>query len=141
MPLAGNYDGFGLRCGSSQLHDDDGDRRGSNRHHRVHDNAQLAVVGVRLAGVQVRDLGNDEHCQQDQTKNGHGREEAGDKATLGAAFAAEKCLVSCQSKEPSSSILQKALKDLDALGLERLPFGNDLAAKRGKTPTQGKRLN
>jgi hypothetical protein len=60
---------------------------------------------------------------------------------LGAAFAAENCLKSCQSMEPSSSILQKALRSLDALGLERLPFGNDFEPARGKTPAQWKRLN
>jgi hypothetical protein len=53
--------------GSSQLHDHNDSRRGSNGHNRVHDNAQLAVVGVRLIRVQVRDLGNDQHRQQDQT--------------------------------------------------------------------------
>lgn len=67
MPLVGNDDGFGLGRGSSQLHDHNGGRRDSNGHHGVHDNAQLAMVGVRLARMQVRDLGNDQHRQQDQT--------------------------------------------------------------------------
>ena len=34
--------------------------------------------------------------------------------------------------EPSGSILQKALRSLDALGLKRLPFGNDFKAAREK---------
>lgn len=109
MPLVSNDDGIGLGRGSSQLHDDDGGRSSSNGHHRVHDNAQLAMVGVRLAGVQVRDLGDGQHRQQNQTKDGHCRQKAGQEAALGATFAAEICLKSCQSMEPSSSILQKAL--------------------------------
>ena len=135
--MAGNYDGFGLRSGSSQLHDRDDSRRGCNGHHGVHDNAQLAVIGVRLARVQVRDLGNDEHRQQDQTKNGHRRQ----KASLGAAFAAENCLKTCQSMEPSGSILQNASIDLDALGLEGLHLSYDFAASREKTPARCERLN
>jgi hypothetical protein len=127
------------------LHDYDGGRGGSNGHHRVHDNAELAVIGVRLVRVQVRDLSHGQHRQQNQTENGHCRQKAGQearqKARLGAAFAAENCLKSCQSMEPSSSILQKALRGLDAFGLERLPFGNDFEAAHGKTLARWKRLN
>ena len=89
MPLAGIYDGCGLGRGSSQLHDDDGGRSGSNGHNRVHDNAQLAVVGVGLAWMQVRDLGHGQHRQQNQTKNRHGGQKAVQEGALGAAFAAE----------------------------------------------------
>jgi hypothetical protein len=132
LPLAGNYDGLGLGRGSSQLHDYDGGRGGSNGHHRVHDNAELAVIGVGLVRVKVRDLGHGQHRQQNQTKNRHCRQKAGQEARqqarLGSPFAAENCLKSCQSMEPSSSILQKALRGLDAFGLERLPFGNDFEA-------------
>ena len=141
MPLAGNYDGFGLRSGSSQLHDRDDSRRGCNGHHGVHDNAQLAVVGIRLVRVQVRDLCNDQHRQQNQTKNGHRRQKAGQEAPLCAAFAAENCLKSCQPMEPSGSILQKDLKSLDALGLEGLYLSYDFGAPRGKTLTRRERLN
>ena len=141
MPLAGNYDGFGLRSGSSQLHDRDDSRRGCNGHHGVHDNAQLAVVGIRLVRVQVRDLCNDQHRQQNQTKNGHRRQKAGQEAPLCAAFAAENCLKSCQSMEPSGSILQNASIDLDALCLDGLHLSYDFAASREKTPARCERLN
>jgi hypothetical protein len=67
MPMAGNADGVGMGRGNSQLHDHNDGGRGSNGHNRVHDNAQLAVVGVRLVRMKVRDLGNDEQRQQDQT--------------------------------------------------------------------------
>ena len=132
LPLAGNHDGFGLRSGSSQLHDRNDSRRGCNGHHTVHDNAELAVVGVRLAGMQVRDLGNDQHRQQDQTQNGHRRQKAGQEATLGAASAAKNCLKSCQSMEPSGPILQKASIDLDALGLKGLYLSYDFDRTPGK---------
>jgi hypothetical protein len=55
----------------------------------VHDNAQLAVVGVGLAWMQVRDLGHGQHRQQNQTKNRHGGQKAVQEGALGAAFAAE----------------------------------------------------
>ena len=141
LPVAGNYDGFGLRSGSSQLHDRDDSRRGCNGHHGVHDNAQLAVVGIRLVRVQVRDLCNDQHRQQNQTKNGHRRQKAGQEAPLCAAFAAENCLKSCQPMEPSGSILQKSLRSLDALGLEGLHLSYDFDRTPGKTTTEHERLN
>jgi hypothetical protein len=78
------------------LNDRNDCRRGSNGHHGVHDNAQLAVVGVRLARVNVRNLRNDQHRQQDETKNSHRREKPGQEALPVAAFAAEKCPKSCQ---------------------------------------------
>jgi hypothetical protein len=133
----GNCDGIGLGRESSQLHDHNGGRRGSNGHHSVHDNAQLAVVGVRLVRVQVRDLSNDQHRQQNQTKGGDGRQKAGPDA----AFTAEICLKSCQSMEPSSSILQIEPTDLDALGLERMHLSYDFDAVREPTQAWQVRLN
>jgi hypothetical protein len=105
--MAGNYDGIGMGPGNSQLHDHNDSGRGCNGHNRVHDNAQLAVVGVRLVRMKVRDLGNNQHRQQDETQNGHCRQKAGPEATLGAAFPAESCLRSCQSIVPSGSNLLK----------------------------------
>jgi hypothetical protein len=137
LPLAGNDDGFGLRSGSSQLHNRDHSRRGSNGHNRVHDDAQLAVVGVRLAGVQVRDLGNDQHRQQNQAKDGDSRQ----KAWPRAALTAEICLKSCQSMEPSGSILQKETVDLDASCMNWLHLSYDFSARRKETPNEHKRLN
>ena len=96
LPLAGNYDGLGLGRGSSQLHDDDDGRSGGDGHHRVHDNAQLAMVGVGLFGMQVRRLGDGQQRKQDKTEHRHGRQGAGPRP----AFPAEKCLKSCQSFLP-----------------------------------------
>lgn len=121
MPLAGNDDGFGLGRGRSQLHNDDDSGRGRNRDDRVHHDAQLAVIRIRLARVQMRDLGYGQHRQQDQTDHRHCRHEAGPDA----AFAAENCLKSCQSLEPSTSILQKAPVSLDALDREGLHLSDD----------------
>ena len=112
MPVAGNDDGFGLWGRRSQLHDQDDGRSGSNGHNRVHDDAQWAVIRVRLIRMKVRDLSYGQHRQKDQTEQRHSRQ----KAWPDAAFAAEKCLKSCQSIKPSTPILQKALIILDALG-------------------------
>jgi hypothetical protein len=69
----------------------------------------------------MRDLSYGQHRQQDQTDHRHCRQEAGPDA----AFAAEKCLKSCQSMEPSTFILQKARASLDALIQERLYLSYD----------------
>jgi hypothetical protein len=73
LRLAGNNDRIGLGRGSSQLHDDDDSRRGSNRNDRVHHNAKLAVIRVGIARVEVCDLGYRQHRQQDQTDHRHSR--------------------------------------------------------------------
>jgi hypothetical protein len=67
LALVGDYDGIGLGRGCSQLHDDNDGRSGCNGHDRVHDNAQLAVVGIRIVRVKVRYLSNDEHREKGQT--------------------------------------------------------------------------
>lgn len=78
----GNCDGFSLRGGGAKVYEHD-DSRGNRRwHHRVHDNAQLAVVGIGLVGMQVRNLGHRQHRQQHQAKDRHRRH----KAEPGTAF-------------------------------------------------------
>jgi Tfp pilus assembly protein PilV len=42
----------------------------------VHRNAQLAVIGVALVGVQVRNLRYGQQSQQDQAHCGHHRQKA-----------------------------------------------------------------
>jgi hypothetical protein len=42
----------------------------------VHRNAQLAVIGVGLVGVQVRNLRYGQQRQQDQAHRGHDRQKA-----------------------------------------------------------------
>jgi hypothetical protein len=123
LPLAGNYDGLGLGRGSSQLHDDNDCRSSGNGNHCVHDNAQLAVIGVCIVRMKMGDLGYGQHRQQEQTQGCHSRQKAGRDATSGAisgaAFAAENCGESrhgaCQPLLPSTPILQKAYRSLDAM--------------------------
>jgi len=57
-------------------HQDNGGCRGSCGHCRVHHDAQLAVIGVGLAGVQVGDLSHGKQGQQRQTQNYHRRQKA-----------------------------------------------------------------
>ncbi len=80
--LMGNDDGLGLGRGGSQLHDHNHSRGSGNGHHRVHDDAQLAVIGVGLVGMQVRDLGHGQHRQQSQAKHRDRRHKAGPGAAL-----------------------------------------------------------
>lgn len=39
--------------------------------HRVHHNAQLAVVGIGLVGMQMRHLGNGQKREQDEAQDRH----------------------------------------------------------------------
>jgi hypothetical protein len=82
LPLVGNDDRFGLRRGGSQLHDHNHSRSGGNWHHRVHDDAQLAVIRVGLVRVQVCNLRHRQHRQQDQAKHGNRRHKAGPRAAF-----------------------------------------------------------
>ena len=144
LPLAGNYDGLGLGRGSSQLHDDDDCGSGCDGRDRVHGDAELAVIGVALAGMQVRDLGNGERGQKDEAQDGDGRQKAKREAASnaascalwGAAFAAENCGESrhgaCQPLRPSTSILQKAYRSLDAMGAGRLHRSYNSETSRSK---------
>ena len=149
LPLAGNYDGLGLGRGSSQLHDDDDCRSGCDGRDRVHGDAELAVIGVALARVQVRDLCNGERGQKDETQDGDGRQKAKREAASnaascalwGAAFAAENCSESrhgaCQPLRPSTSILQKAYRSLDAMGAGRLHRSYNSETSRSKKRQSG----
>jgi hypothetical protein len=40
----------------------------------MHDAAQLAVIGIGLVGVQVRNLGYGQNRQQDKAQSGHHRQ-------------------------------------------------------------------
>jgi hypothetical protein len=77
LPLVGNEDGLGLRSGSAQVHKHNDGRSYRSGHHRVHDDAQLAVIGIGLVGVQVRNLSHRQHRQQYQAKHRHRRHKAG----------------------------------------------------------------
>jgi hypothetical protein len=117
----------------------------------VHDNAQLAVIGVGIVWMKVRDLGNGQHRQEEQTQDCHCRQKPRRDATFGtasgafwgAAFAAENCGESrhgaCQPLRPSTSILQKAYRSLDAMSAGRLHRSyNSETSRSKKTPTKAK---
>ncbi len=128
LTLAGNNYRLGLGRGSSQLHDDDDCGSGCDGRDRVHCDAELAMIGVALARVQVRDLSNGERGQKDEAQDGDGGKKAGRDAGRdatsgaawyalgGAAFAAENSGESrhgaCQS--------QSLLCDLQLLFYRRL---------------------
>jgi hypothetical protein len=149
LPLAGNNDWLGLGRGSSQLHDDDDGSSGGNWRDRVHGDAELAMIGIALAWVQVRDLSNGERGQKDETQDGDSRQKAKREATSsaascalwGAAFAAENCSESChgacQPLGPSTSILQKAYRSLDAMGAGRLHRSYNSETSRSKKRQSG----
>jgi hypothetical protein len=128
LPLAGNYDGLGLGSGGSQLHDDDDCGSGCDGRDRVHGDAKLAMISIALAGVKVRDLSDGERGEKDEAQDCHRRQKAGrdgvSDAISDATFAAENCGESrhgaCQPLRPSTSILQKAYRSLDAMGAQRL---------------------
>jgi hypothetical protein len=107
LPLAGNDDGLGLRGGRTHLHQLDGGRRGRDRHRRVHHDAQLAMIGVGLAGVQVGDLGHGQQGKKDKAHDCYRREDA----APGAAAAVENCPQCCQSMTPTVPILQKNVQN------------------------------
>jgi len=73
LPLVGNEDGLGLRSRSAQVHEHDNSRRNRRGRHRMHDAAQLAVIGIGLVGMQVRNLGYGQNRQQDKAQSGHHR--------------------------------------------------------------------
>lgn len=60
LALAGNDDRVGLRSRRAELNQHNLGAISRNRHQRVHHNAQLAMIGVGLVGVKVRDLAHDE---------------------------------------------------------------------------------
>lgn len=113
LPLAGNYYRLGLGRGSSQLHDDDDGRSGGDGNHCVHDNAQLAVIGVGIVRMKMSDLGYGQHCQKDEAQDSDGGQKAGRDATSGtdsyarggAASAAENCGESRHGACQSQSLL------------------------------------
>jgi hypothetical protein len=97
-------DGLGYRSGGSQLHQNDSGHGRGDRHRRVHDNAERAVIRIGVAGVEVGYLGNNQKCQQDET---HCRD-GGQKPLPAAIIPAEECLECCQSgTSPLVSILPK----------------------------------
>jgi hypothetical protein len=118
------------------LHDDNNGRRGCDGRHRVHGDAKLAMIGIALAGVKVRDLSNGERGQKNETQDSHRRQKAGPDAISDAAFAAENCGESrhgaCQPLRPSTSILQKAYRSLDAMGAQRLYQSYNSETSRSK---------
>jgi hypothetical protein len=83
-----------------QYNDNCGSRDG---HHRVHDDAELAVIRVGIAGVQVRNLSDSQKRQQDQAQARDDRQ----KAAPGGVLPAEMGLKNCQTQNLYILILQK----------------------------------
>jgi hypothetical protein len=77
-------DRFSLRCGGSHLHKNDSGSHGGNRCSRVHHDAQLAVVSVSGAGVEVSDLGEGKGGQQDEAQACDNRQQIAPAAELPA---------------------------------------------------------
>jgi hypothetical protein len=106
---------LGRGSGGANRDQDNGGHCGSGGHCRVHHDAQLAMIGIGLAGVEVGDLSHRKQGQQDQTQYCHRRQ----KARPCAASSAEKCPESCQSTVPSAPILQKVYRK--GLSISTLP--------------------
>ena len=76
LGLPGYKNGFGLRGRSAQLHDHDHSCSNRRGHRCVHDDAQLAVIGICLVGMQVRNLGHGQNRQQDEAQGRNHRQKA-----------------------------------------------------------------
>ena len=116
------------------MHDyDDGWRRGDGRQ-GVHDNAELAVIGVGIVGVEVSYLSHRKHRQKDKAKPRNQRQ----KVTAVVALEAEECLKSRQSEISAVSIVQKTApswtsgRKSGCLGL--LIGGRGVAVEIGREP-------
>jgi hypothetical protein len=99
LALADDDNRLGLRRRSSNLHQNNGDSKDRSGHHRVHDNAELAVVGVGGVGMKVRDLGEGQGGKQNQTQTRDDRQ----KYRPAAMLSTEKC-PNCLQK-PTSMLL------------------------------------
>lgn len=85
------------RRGGSKSDQDNHSRDDRNRRSRVHRNAQLAMVGIRVQRMHVRHLDNNQQRQQGQThKSG-----CPESAWLAAAISADVGLGSCQMTIPN----------------------------------------
>ncbi len=104
IALAGDDDGLGqLGRGPKLNHQYDGSGYGRG-HNRVHDDAQLAVIGVRLVRVKVGYLSHGKQRQKYETQTRDNRQEI----VPGAASAAGMCLDRCQPGDLVILILQKS---------------------------------
>jgi hypothetical protein len=82
----------------------------------VQHNAQLAMIGVGLVGVQVRDLAHGEKSQQDKAHAHDNQREL----LPGAALGAEMCPKSCQLGKPHHSHSTRECTYFDAESNRRL---------------------
>ncbi len=72
----GYQDRLGNAGSSAQAHKQDRNRGSRRGRHRVHHDAQLAVIGISRVGVQVRNLRYGQESQQDQAYGGNDRQQA-----------------------------------------------------------------
>lgn len=92
LALPDHADWLGSWHEDTQSHTLDDGCQGRDRHHRVHHYAQLAMISVSLALVNVRNLGYGQQRQEDKADDSDRRQEP-----LPAAASAEISLKSCQS--------------------------------------------
>jgi hypothetical protein len=90
----------------SQSHNLDDGCQGRDWHHRVHHNAQLAMISVGLVLVNVRNLGYGQQRQKDKAHDSNRRQKP-----LPAAASAEISLKSCQSTASVPPILHSNVSD------------------------------
>ena len=102
LALPGNDSGLALGRGCSTLDQYDCRRSGRDGRQGVHDNAQLAVIGVGLVRVEVCCLSDGQQGQKDEAQHSNDRQ----KVMPGAAACAEICLEFCQPMALAVLILQ-----------------------------------
>ena len=77
LPFADGGNRLKLRYRGPQLDQYDDRRCNRNRHCRVHHDAQRAMIGCRLVGVEMRHLHHGQEGQQHETHHCHDRPETG----------------------------------------------------------------
>jgi hypothetical protein len=77
LGFPGHQDWLSNRNRDAQAHKQDRNRGSRRGRHRVHHDAQLAVIGIGLVAVYVRNLRNGQERHQDQAHGGDNRQKAG----------------------------------------------------------------
>jgi hypothetical protein len=69
LPFTEDKNRFGDGSKGSKLHHHNGGRSSYSGHGRVHDDAELTVIRIRLIRVQVSGLGDGQHGQQNEAQS------------------------------------------------------------------------
>lgn len=118
LALARDNDGLDLRIRSAKLNQDNDRRSRCNRDDRVHDDAQLALVGIVLIWMNVRNLRDSQQREQNEAQTGYHRHEL-----LPAAFRGSEGSVRQPHWWPRRSHFTKERTYFDGLWRARLPAG------------------